>query len=133
MSINSRTKGKVGEREAIQIMRDYLGEDYEFTRNLVQTRSGGHDIIGPDNFPFAIEVKRAKTPLINQWWAQAKDQADRAELIPALWYRLDRKPWRVIVPLYAINRTMTMADGWEWTAEITPEAFCMIVREGISP
>ena len=127
MSINSRAKGASAEREVVHILRDELGIDTQ--RNLDQWRSGGHDITGLPGW--AIEVKRAKAPLIHQWWKQAKDQADRVGSTPALWYRLDRKPWRVIVPLYAINRSLTLHDGWEWTAEISPEAFCMIVRESM--
>lgn len=127
MPINSRQKGAAAERDVANILKDHLG--IEVKRNLDQWRSGGYDLVGVEGF--AIEVKIAKTPLINQWWEQAKTQAADAGLIPALFWRVDRKPWRVVVPLYALNNTLTLADCWKWTAEISPEAFCMLARENV--
>jgi len=127
MPINSRAKGKNGELEVVHILREELG--IEATRNLDQWRDGGSDILGLNSW--AIEVKRAKTPLIKQWWEQAVRQAG-ASKFPALWYRLDRKYWRVVVPLHAITLDVGYSLDLAWTAEITPEAFCAIVREEIS-
>jgi Holliday junction resolvase len=125
MPINSRNKGASAEREVAQILRDELG--IETKRNLEQWRSGGSDILGVPGF--AIEVKRAAKPLIAQWWAQTVSQAELVKELPCLWYRLDRRSWRVLLPLWAICADAHPSYDLEWTAEITPEAFCMIARE----
>jgi Holliday junction resolvase len=125
--INSRQKGASGEREVVHILREELG--LEATRNLDQWRAGGHDILGLDGW--AIEVKRAKTPRLQEWWEQTVRQAGTSKS-PVLWYRLDRKYWRVIVPLHSITRDFGHNLELAWTAEITPEAFCALVREEIS-
>lgn len=127
MPINSRTKGQSGEREVIHILREELG--IEATRNLDQWRDGGSDILGLDGW--AIEVKRAKQPLLKSWWEQTVRQAGTTKS-PVLWYRLDRRYWRVIVPLHSITRDFGHNLDLAWTAEITPEAFCALVREEIS-
>ena len=47
-------------------------------------------------------------------------------------YRADRREWRVLMPLSAINAEAfgQLWDGIEWTAELSVTAFCAIVREG---
>ena len=125
--INSRAKGKAGELEVVHILREELG--LEITRNLDQWRDGGADLLGVEGW--AIECKRAKQPSLAPWWEQTVRQAGSTK-IPALWYRLDRRYWRVVVPLHAITRDFGFNSSLEWTAEITPEAFCALVREDIS-
>jgi Holliday junction resolvase len=127
MPINSRKKGQVGEREVIHILREELG--IEATRNLDQWRDGGSDVLGLNGW--SIEVKRAKSPLIKQWWEQTCRQTGDHQL-PCLWYRIDRKYWRVVIPIYAISREFHISNDLEWTAEITPEAFCALVRESLT-
>ena len=127
MPINSRTKGKNGELEVVHILREELG--IEATRNLDQWRDGGSDILGLDGW--AIEVKRAKTSQLKSWWEQTVRQAGTTKF-PVLWYRLDRKYWRVVIPLHAITLDFGHNLDLEWTAEISPDAFCALVREGIS-
>ena len=56
MPVNSRGKGKRGELEFVNYLRDELGEG--ITRNLDQTRDGGRDILGVPGF--CIEVKRCE-------------------------------------------------------------------------
>ena len=80
MSKMSREKGKRGEREVVTLLKDHLGDDLEFKRNLRdQCHDGGMDILGlPD---WAIEVKNYKeaTPsLIRGWWYQTVDEAIKA-------------------------------------------------------
>jgi len=127
MPINSRTKGQSGEREVIQILREELGIDA--TRNLDQWRDGGSDVLGLNGW--SVEVKRAKTPLIKQWWEQTCRQTGDHQF-PCLWYRIDRKYWRVVIPIYAITPEFHISNDLEWTAEISPEAFCALVRESLT-
>ena len=65
--VNARNKGRRGEREVIDEIKELLGIQLEV--NYSQTFGGGHDLLGLDGF--AIEVKRRKviTPgdLKNFW------------------------------------------------------------------
>lgn len=97
--INSRAKGKSGERELILSLRELLPEyASDFERNLEQTRNGGHDILGLPGW--AIEVKRysrVSQADLKNFWQQACEQARKDGSRPALAYREDRQEWRVVV------------------------------------
>lgn len=123
MGNKSRRKGQTGEREFIHLLTDFLGEG--ITRNLDQVRDGGSDVKGVPGW--AIEIKRAAKPLLSSWWDQAERQAEGKT--PALAYRLDRQPWRVRVPLHALNGMH--GRGLEWTTEMSVEAFCAVVRKSL--
>lgn len=112
MPINSRNKGSAAEREVGKIIYDLLGIKVE--RNLDQWRSGGYDLVGLDKV--ALEVKRAKKPLLNAWWKQTVAQANEAGLVPCLWYRLDRQQWVVVLP---ISQVVTGLEGQAETLENT--------------
>lgn len=64
----------------------------------MQTAKGGYDFLLLNRY--ACEVKRRATGKSYRpsWWAQAVRQADDAGLQPLLFYRFDRKPWRVVGP-----------------------------------
>ena len=105
----SRNKGKAGEREFANIMKDWLGGlGRTIARRIEQTRDSGHDLDGLE--PFAVEVKRQETLSVPAWWRQAKKSADVAGLRPALAYRRNGEAWRVMV-------------------ELTPEEFATVIRE----
>lgn len=125
MPINSRNKGAAGEREVAKIIDDLLGVKVE--RNLDQWRAGGYDLVGLAGW--AIEVKRAKKPLLNQWWAQTVEQAKINELKPVLFYRLDNQKWRVVVPMNLISRGITETTDLDYCAELSPEGFATLYRE----
>ena len=124
MSAAQRRKGKDGERELARLLREQLGADV--TRNLEQTRQGGADLLGlPD---WAIEVKRAVRPRLGEWWLQTCQQAEATGQRPALFYRLDRQPWRVVVALRDV------ATGFEnapltLRLETDVEVFAALARE----
>lgn len=119
--INSRAKGKAGEHELIKLLHDHLG--VKLQRNLVQTRSGGYDLVGLDGY--AIECKRAKEADLNNWWKQAHAQAD--DNMPVLAYRLDRMDWRFVVPIPTVDKKNW--DSVDWTMELSVHGFCYLVRE----
>ncbi len=111
MGAYSRNKGAGGERELARLLADELGT--EITRNLVQAREGGADLIGVEGW--AVECKRAArvTPgLLRAWWAQAEQQADRVASRPALAFRGDREPWRIAVRLWDLL-AIGPAPGYE--------------------
>ena len=124
MSASQRRKGKDGELELARLLREYLGVDV--TRNLMQSREGGPDLSGISGW--ALEVKRAARPRLAEWWLQAGQQADVVGLKPALAYRLNRQPWRVVVALRHV------ATGFEnaplaLRLESDLETFAALVRE----
>jgi hypothetical protein len=97
--VNIRAKGQNGEREAIRLIESWAApvaatagiQPPELSRNLVQSRSGGYDVVGIDWL--ALEVKRHENLQVSQWWKQAVRQAG-AEQLPLLMYRQNRTPWR---------------------------------------
>ena len=95
MGKKSRTKGKTGEREVLNLLGDRLGQRY--ARNLNQSDLGGCDCIELDGV--ALEIKRAAKPLINKWWEQTCEQANKMQRRPVLAYRLDRQQWTFVVLL----------------------------------
>jgi hypothetical protein len=125
MPINSRNKGASAERECAKIIEDLLG--IKCRRNLSQYQAGGYDLEGLDGW--AIEVKRAKKPLLNQWWQQTCEQAAKNQLKPVLWYRLDNQKWRVVVPAGVLNPDFHSGMELEYTCEMSPDCFAMIWRE----
>lgn len=90
MSINSRNKGAVGERE----LANWLNEQ-GFKAKRGQQHAGSPD--SPDvihNLPnIHIEVKRVEKLNIDNALAQAiKDCGDKT---PTVWHRKNRKEWKV--------------------------------------
>jgi len=123
----SRRKGQVGEREVAALLRENLGGDY--CRNLDQTREGGGDI---NCGRWLIEVKRVQVSSIPSWWRQAVASAKAKGKTPALWYRSDRKPWRVMVPLPEAWATEhCWREHHDYAMTITPAGFYLLAREGI--
>lgn len=142
--INSREKGANAEREFSRLVLDYLG--VRLTRNLEQSRAGGHDLsVDPDAFGpvaawlgrHAFEVKRhaqASPGLLKAWWGQATAQASDSGLIPALAYRADRQPWLIVLPLCSIRPDLPpWSYALEYTAQLSVPAFAAVVRESTPP
>ena len=138
----SRRKGASGEREFAAAVDGLLG--IKLTRNLEQSRQGGHDLIAPPSAAgpvaealaaMAIEIKRYATcppGSLAQWWAQTTRQADAAGLWPVLAYRGDRQQWRVRLPLAALRPDIF--PYWpdaDLTADLHLTAFCSLIREGV--
>jgi hypothetical protein len=97
--VNIRSKGQRGEREAIDLLQEWLApvtaaakvDPVELSRNLTQTREGGYDVVGLDWL--ALEVKRHENLQVSTWWKQTLRQA-RPDQIPMLMYRQNRTPWK---------------------------------------
>lgn len=125
----SRDKGSRGERELVSLLSDELG--VEVTRNLLQTREGGHDLDGVPGW--CLEVKRRAKVTEGEkrkWWEQAMDAAFDMGADAAVIYRQDRCEWRAIVQLGVLNIDIYgCGDGFEYTADISLPAFCQLVRE----
>jgi len=120
----NRRKGAAGERELLKVLGGMIGQD--LARNLVQQRGGGAD---NDQTWFALEIKRQQQAKPLEWWAQACEQAHEADKVPALAYRANRQPWRVVVPLSELSHLYIEPWDWEWTAIVSVEAFAELLRE----
>jgi hypothetical protein len=128
--INSRAKGKSGERELIGELKKLLPSEMtsELTRNLDQTRDGGHDILGLDGW--ALEVKRYAHVLpadLDRFWQQACEQAARNDgSSPALCFREDRKAWRTVIH---VSQLGWHQDGEDYgdTVQMSLELFAKLV------
>lgn len=105
---SSQLKGKAGEREVADLIFYATGK--MVTRNLDQTRDGGHDLNGIPGL--SIEVKRQEKLQINTWWKQTIRQADKVVGTPVLAYRQNRKPWRFIVGYDKVPLEKNEFLGW---------------------
>ena len=127
--INSRAKGKAGERELIGELKKLLPSEMtsELTRNLDQTRDGGHDILGLDGW--ALEVKRYAEVLpadLARFWDQTTEQARNNEARPALCFRQDRRPWRTVIRISDAG-LFDGGESYEETVEMSLELFAKLV------
>lgn len=96
MPLNARAKGQGGERELLRLLTDWgseAGVKLDLARNVEQSRSGGHDLVGLETYQLSVEVKRVEAAGINRWWQQAVRQAG-SELTPVLAWRRNHQPWR---------------------------------------
>ena len=127
---NSRTKGKVGELELANILKDELR--LEVRRNLEQTAVGGFDlrVLWPPGYAgWAVECKRARVLRVKDWWQQTALQASRAVVNgeppkPVLIYRLDRQPWFAMMSLHDLRPDL--GDHRQVTMPLC--SWCKLVR-----
>lgn len=128
--INSRAKGKSGERELIGELKKLLPEEMssELTRNLDQTRDGGHDILGLEGW--ALEVKRYAQVLpadLDRFWEQAVEQAARNDgSRPALCFREDRRDWKTVIHVSELGWHQD-GDEYEDTVQMSLKLFAKLV------
>lgn len=125
MPAMQKRKGKTGELELAKKLTEKLGT--KVTRNLGQTRDGGHDL---NLDGWALEVKRANIPRIKEWWEQTIKQAEETNRKPVLAYRVNFGKWKFMVRLQDINEEMS-GQGDYMTAEVDIDGFCIIAREAI--
>lgn len=130
--VNARNKGRRGEREVIDEIKELLGIELEV--NYAQTFGGGHDLISPNGYmPYAIEVKRRKAITqadIKNWWDQSVRQANKVDLLPCLWFRQDRADWKVAIPCpYSSEKNFFPVEDINIASIISPELWAAIARE----
>jgi Holliday junction resolvase len=133
--VNSRTKGSSFERQLANDLQ--LELNISFKRDLEQYRASEHGDLIPsnDNFPFLIEAKRYSKGAVGgsaAWWDQAVVAAKRANKLPCLVYKYDRKPVRFVIDVLAAYKA-----GYKFKnkppehgrLEMDLHTFCWIVRE----
>jgi hypothetical protein len=94
---SAKQKGSGGELELASLLTGYaavIGVPLTLTRNLDQSRNGGHDILGLEKYKLAVEVKRVEILAVEVWWRQAEESARVLGFVPVLAYRQNRTPWR---------------------------------------
>ena len=119
--VNARNKGAQFEREIANMLLFELG--ISFKRDLRQYQEADHgDLIPSDPaFPFELELKRyASGPIsgTDNWWKQVTTAAAKANKRPALIYKYDRQPVRVVVELHGIRCNISFEDFSYLTREI---------------
>lgn len=125
----SRNKGARAEREFCKLATEALGGS--FTRNLVQYQQSQCGDIAQPVGPYLVECKNCAVLREKEWWQQACVAAQKAGLLPALAIKLNRKGWRVMVPM-----AEAWATGQQWSRDVRYtetlylEGFWLRVREG---
>jgi hypothetical protein len=122
----SRNKGKLGEREIIDMLQPIVDDVYDahgidaprLQRNLLQSDKGGCDVFGLEWI--APEVKRAETLALAKWWTQTVEQAGSTK-IPVLFYRPSRSAWQV-------RMVVTLCPGCTTVATVGIDDFLVWFR-----
>lgn len=107
----SQQKGKRAERAAIQLLQPVVDTCYArralkpptLARNSMQSRFGGHDIVGLEWL--ALEIKHQETLQLKAWWDQTVAQAIKHKqsigktynrpIEPVLMYKANNVRWQV--------------------------------------
>lgn len=137
--IDQRNKGRRNE----MIVRDLYFDDMgaPLKRELQQVRTGQLGDLVPDgdfDWPFTIEVKSRSAKMLNvvhspDWWKQTTQAAEAAGNKPVLWYKFDRREWRVVMLLQdvvnAFNEDHTLTLQRAATLTMSPFTHFYIARE----
>ena len=94
MSINSRAKGCVGEREIANTLKEY---GYDTRRGQqFSGKNGDADVVGLPHIH--LEIKRVERLVIEKAMEQSRSDAREGE-IPVVMHRKNRQPWLVTMDL----------------------------------
>lgn len=105
MPINSRAKGKRGELEIANILKEY---GYDTRRGVQYNGSDGSpDVVGLPNIH--IEVKRVEALNLDKAMKQSIDDARDGE-VPVVMHRKDRHCWLVTMRL---DEWMKFYERWD--------------------
>ena len=112
-----REKGKRGEREVSQILREH---GYEDAHRGVQYQGGPQspDVVGMPGIH--IEVKRTEKPRLYEYMAQAEKDAGENE-VPVVVHRQNGKKWLAILPFEDFVKMRRIIDGLEESADPEPD------------
>lgn len=92
MGINSKTKGKVGEREWAEFLRSF---GFEARRGVQYSGNPEAPDVVCNDLPFHWEVKRVEKLNIDQAMDQAK--RDCGNSIPVVSHRKNRSEWLITI------------------------------------
>lgn len=94
MGKREREKGKRGEREVANILKEY-GYDAHRGQQF-SGKNGDADVVGMDGYH--LEVKFQETTKVWDWYTQSRMDARVGE-VPIVVYRRSRSPWMVTLSL----------------------------------
>jgi len=92
--INSRSKGKRGELQAIGVIKDAGWKDAARTSDGRRQHGRGDVRNGPE--ATHLELKWRERVEIVKWFAQATDEADGS--LPVVAFRTNATPWLAVLP-----------------------------------
>lgn len=110
--VNSGKKGQGGENQVKRLILDHLGVPLK--RDLEQWRSADRGDLIPDfkdgefDWPLCIEVKTYSSKNMSvthrpAWWQQVRKAAKAQGKIPVLWYKYDRRDWRIVMHMNHVS------------------------------
>ena len=113
MAVNGKVKGANAERELAELLMRWGREvniTLDLSRNLEQSRNGGHDLNGLEKYGMAVECKRVEAMNMTSWWSQAVRQALTVKCTPVLAWRQNRQPWRfrTVAWVHPANKPLTI-------------------------
>ncbi len=84
-------------------------------------KASGDLMTKANRWPFCVEVKRreawtwerlraGKRSPVLKWWRQAVKQAEEMGAIPMLWFRRNREPWYVMIPVEDDGKLLNLAN-----------------------
>jgi Holliday junction resolvase len=109
IDLNSKNKGKVGEREIAQILTHQGGWQARRTGFMQSQQNHGAADVECKALPIHWEVKRTEKVSLHDWIAQAKGGAKEEE-IPVIAWRKNNAPWYAILPLDDLIEILQCAD-----------------------
>jgi hypothetical protein len=127
--ISSKSKGLRGEHQVIKLIQPVVDDVYlakglrppEIERNLMQSKKGGHDLIGIAWL--ALEVKYREQTQLAEWWQQTKTQAGE-DMEPVLIHRKNNAKWQVRMYGYLLTGSQRI----KCPVDISLEAFLTYLR-----
>lgn len=93
MTINSKDKGKRGEREVVDILKTHGYENARRTAQYCGNTGDASDVVGLPGFH--IEVKHQEQVRLDDWWAQAVRDSEGTGDIPIVVHRKNGQKWKV--------------------------------------
>jgi Holliday junction resolvase len=96
MAVNSRSKGKMGEREIALLMRQCGYANARRSAQYCGNTGEAPDVVGVDGLH--IEVKRREQIQDEVFIQQAEKEAKKG-LVPVVMYRRSREKWKVCLRL----------------------------------
>lgn len=108
VTINSKDKGKRGERAWVSVLKDYGWTAKRTGHHQSQQGYDAPDVTCTD-LPIHWEVKRSEKCLIRDWMAQAAGDAKHAEIPVVVWKRNHSK-WVAILPAEMLLAILQTSD-----------------------
>ena len=95
--MNSRQKGKRGERELAGYLREQGWVKARRSQQYAGHPEAGSGDVVCSNFPFHIEAKRCQQVMPEKWLFQAMSDAPQGK-VPSVWFRRNgNKNWMVLM------------------------------------